>query len=114
MRAKIIKLTKNFAKKAETFTKLFNDLEKEWTGKISYSYLSENFTKFGIVIYNSNKKEIGESIQAAVLSNGLAKLDKEKPLDSSAKVLGEIEAKSSASNVGLWAENEVDEDEEEN
>jgi len=106
-----LKYTKNFSKRAMDTSKFFSNLDKEWTGKIAYSYVQDNYTKLGIIPYNSTKKEAGDSIQSNILALGYAKLDKEKQVDNANKIFIEIESKAEKAGIGLWAENEISDDE---
>jgi staphylococcal nuclease domain-containing protein 1 len=106
-----LKYTKNYTKKAYDSVNLFSNLEKTWNGKIVYSFQQDGLSKQGLLIYNSDKKDASDSIQTSILSKGYAKLDKAKALDSTLKVLTEVEAKASAGEMGLWAENEYSDDE---
>jgi len=45
------------------------------------------------------------------LALGYAKLDKEKQVDNANKIFIEIESKAEKAGIGLWAENEISDDE---
>ena len=108
-----LKYTKNYTKKAFESVSIFKNLEKTWKGRITYSFMQDGAPKQGLVIFNSDKMDVSDSIQSGIISRGYGKLDKNKPIDISMKSLQEIENKASAAEMGLWAENEYSGDENE-
>lgn len=108
-----IKFSQNSAKKSLALYPNFIDLDKVVNARIAYSYLSYGKPKIGIVIYDDKPNDIQKSVHANLISKGYAKLDSKKPLTKTMQELKEIEKKAKKDNVGMWAENEESDNEDE-
>jgi len=91
----------------------FNNIENILPGKICYIYNDEGRSKAGVLIYQNKEKKIGSTHHSDLLKLGYAKFDKKKTLPTHLKDLKEISKKAETAGIGLWAENEASDDEEE-
>ena len=108
-----IKFSEHSMKKALVAMKTFGQNQsKQYFGKVVYSYSSESRVKNGIVIFNSKDKSYKDCIQYELLELGLAKLDKKKPVGANEKeAFNEAQKKAKTKGVGMWADNERSDDE---
>lgn len=110
-----LKYSQNSMKKALEKITDFVNFEKELSGKICYTYAVEGKTKIGLVVYQTKDKKLVNTYHQELLKLGFAKLDNKKSLPDYLKDLKETQSKAEKSGVGLWAEHEdtdYDEDDE--
>jgi staphylococcal nuclease domain-containing protein 1 len=108
-----LKYSHHSMKKALDMFTDFVNIELTVPAKTCYTYNRDGKTKTGLVVYRS-KDNLGSTYHADLLGAGFAKFDVKKKIPDNLKALKEIEKKAEEKRVGLWAENErVDYDEEE-
>jgi staphylococcal nuclease domain-containing protein 1 len=109
-----LKYSQNSMRKAlETVTNFVN-IDLQLPAKICYRYNQDGKTKLGVFIYKKSDKKLSDTIHNTLLKVGYAKFDVKKTLPNYLQDLKEIEKKADDSGIGIWAENEVaDYDEEE-
>ena len=109
-----LKYSQNSMKKALDTINDFVNIDKELSGKICYSYSKDGKTKAGIVVYQTKDKKLQDTYHHDLLKLGFAKLDSKKTLPDYLVDLKEVQKKADKLGIGLWAEHEVtDYDEEE-
>jgi staphylococcal nuclease domain-containing protein 1 len=110
-----LKYSKNSMKNALNKITDFVNLEAELPGKICYSYAdNQGKTKVGVFVYQRKDKKLENTYHYDLLKLGFAKLDTKKTLPDYLKDLKEVQNKADKLGVGIWAENEAtDYDEEE-
>ncbi len=102
-------------KKAMAEMKTFGrDPSKQYYTKVVYTYVSESRTKHGIVIYDTKDKKIKDSINYRLLEVGFAMIDKKKTVNTELKdSYAEAQKKASSKGIGIWADTNKFDDEEE-
>lgn len=110
-----LKYSQNSMKNALNKITDFVNLEAELPGKFCYSYAdSQGRSKAGVFINQRKDKKLENSYHFDLLKLGFAKLDAKKTLPDYLKDLKEVQNKADKLGVGIWAENEAtDYDEEE-
>ena len=109
-----LKYSQNSMKKALDTINDFVNIDVELPGKICYTYAANGVTKVGLVVYQNKDKKLKDTYHNDLLKLGFAKLDAKKSLPDYLKDLKECERKAEQLGVGLWAENEqTDYDQEE-
>lgn len=92
----------------------FVNLDLVLPAKICYTYNTETATKTGVVIYQKTASDNSTTYHSDLLKIGYAKFDKRKKLPTYLSDLKEVEKKSETSGIGLWAENEASDYEDDN
>jgi staphylococcal nuclease domain-containing protein 1 len=108
-----LKYSQHSMKKAlDTYTDFVN-IELTVPARACYTYNKDGKTKTGLVVYRS-KDNINSTYHADLISSGFAKLDTKKKIPDSLKGLHDIQKKAEGKGIGIFAENErTDYDEEE-
>ena len=101
-----LKYSKNSMKKAIDKFESFGDIEKTYKGKIVYTKSEDGVLKNGIIIYNDKKEDIAASVHADLIKIGYAKLNRTKTNGALFKGVDALEKKAKDEGLGLWAENE--------
>jgi staphylococcal nuclease domain-containing protein 1 len=92
----------------------FVNMDLELPGKLCYIYNKNGKTKAGVVVYQSEGKKLEDTYHHDLIKLGYAKLDSKQNIPEYLKDLKAAEKKANQLGIGLWAENEVsDYDEEE-
>ena len=108
-----LKYSQNSMKKALDKITDFVNIEAELPGKICYTYAHDGRTKVGVVVYQKKDKKLENTYHHDLIKLGFAKLDAKKTLPDYLKDLKEVQSKADKLGVGIWAENEhTDYDEE--
>jgi staphylococcal nuclease domain-containing protein 1 len=106
-----MKFSQNTMKKAMDKFPDFVNLELELNAKLCYTYNAEVKEKSGVLIYHTQDKKNANSYHHDILKLGLAKLDKSKKIPDYFKELSELDSANENKNIGIWAENDVSDDE---
>jgi len=106
-----LKYSKNSLKKSMALYPDFIDLDTILPAKIVYSYVKEGKLKYGIVVYFEKLSNTKETIHHDLISKGFAKLDTKKPINPSVSEFKELEKASKKKSLGMWAEMEESDNE---
>lgn len=106
-----LKFSQNTMKKAIDKFPDFVNLDLELNAKLCYTYNAEVREKSGILIYHTKDKKNTNSYHNDILKLALAKLDKSKKIPDYFKELTDLDAANENKNIGIWAENDVSDDE---
>ena len=112
-----LRYSKNSMHKALEKITDFVNLDLELPGKLCYLYNKNGKSKSGVVVYQNDKKKLEDSYHFDLIKLGYAKLDSKQNTPDYLKELKAAEKKATQLGIGLWAENEAsdyDEEEEEN
>jgi len=94
----------------------FVNMELELPGKLCYVYNKNGKSKAGVVVFKNEKKNLEDTYQYDLIKLGYAKFDSKQNIPDYLKDLKTAEKKATQLGIGLWAENEAsdyDEEEEE-
>ncbi len=106
-----LKFSQNTMKKAIDKFPDFVNLDLELNAKLCYTFNAEVREKSGVLIYHTKEKKNTNSYHQDILKLTLAKLDKNKKIPDYFKELTELDATNENKNIGIWAENDVSDDE---
>lgn len=107
-----LKFSQNTMKKTIDKFPDFVNLDLELNAKLCYNYNAESKQKSGVLIYTGKDKKNSNSYHYDILKLALAKLDKKKKIPDYFKDLSDLDAANEAKNIGIWAENDVSDNEE--
>jgi len=107
-----LKFSQNTMKKTMDKFPDFVNLDLELFGKLCYTYNAETKEKSGVLIYTSKDKKNNNSYHYDILKVALGKLDKNKKIPEYFKEITELNNTNENKNIGIWAENDVSDDEE--
>ncbi len=112
-----LKYSQNSMKRSLELITDFVNVDLQLPAKICYSYNKDGVSKLGLVVYSKKEKKFENTHHARLLKVGYAKFDVKRKLPESIAALREYEKKAETAAIGLWADNEVadyDEEDEEN
>jgi len=92
----------------------FVDLDLELNAKLCYTYNAQTKEKSGLLIYHTKDKKNTNSYHYDILKLALAKLDKNKKIPDYLKEISDLNDANENKNIGIWAENDVSDDEGDN
>ena len=106
-----LKFSQNSMKKSLEKFPDFVNLDLQLDAKLCYNYNAETKEKSGLLIYRTKDCKNTQSYHHDILKLALAKLDRKKKIPDYFKDLLEVDNANENKNIGVWAENEESDEE---